>query len=167
MFISRDVVFDETVFPSSALPSSSTPPSHHSSPVMPDQFEDVAYSPLLLPNHGVGIGRESRLQIVDIIDVPPTSPVATEPAREVSSLSSIDWSLQVHGPPPPVVSFSASTSASDLAPPAAFSVPNPPNGPPSSVGLESPDAPGRADALIRPKRIYNFLCSMLVLTPFA
>jgi histone deacetylase 1/2 len=63
VFISRDVIFDETVFPFLALPSSSTPPSHHSSPVMSDQFEDVAHSPLLLPNHGAGIGRGARLHL--------------------------------------------------------------------------------------------------------
>jgi histone deacetylase 1/2 len=63
VFISRDVIFDETVFPFSALLSSSTPPSHHSSSFMPDQFEDVEHSPLLLPNHGAGIGRGARLHL--------------------------------------------------------------------------------------------------------
>jgi histone deacetylase 1/2 len=75
VFISRDVIFDETIFPFSALPSSSTPPSHHSSPVMSDQFEDVAHSPLLLPNHGVGIGRGARLHLQDITDASSDAPL--------------------------------------------------------------------------------------------
>jgi hypothetical protein len=66
VFISRDVIFDENVFPFSALSSSPTPPSHHSSHVMPDQFEDVAHSPLLLPNHGAGIGHGARLHLEEI-----------------------------------------------------------------------------------------------------
>ena len=57
VYISRDVVFDENVFPFSVMPqSSTTTPSMHSSPLMPGQFEDVAYSPVLLPNHGAGTG---------------------------------------------------------------------------------------------------------------
>jgi hypothetical protein len=68
VFISRDVIFDETVFPFSALSIFSTPPSHHSLPVMPNQFEDVAHSPLLLRNHGAGIGRGARLHLQDIAD---------------------------------------------------------------------------------------------------
>jgi hypothetical protein len=66
VLISHDVIFDETVFPFSALPSSSTPSSHHSLPVMPSQFEDVAHSSLLLRNHGAGIGRGARLHLQDI-----------------------------------------------------------------------------------------------------
>ena len=74
VYISRDVVFDETVFPFSAMPqSSTTTPSMHSSPLMPGQFEDVAYSPVLLPNHGAGIGRGARLELLP--DGPATSPV--------------------------------------------------------------------------------------------
>ena len=47
VYISRDVVFDEHVFPFSALPSPAPPPSPplHSSTLLPDQFVDVAHSP--------------------------------------------------------------------------------------------------------------------------
>jgi hypothetical protein len=52
MFISRDAVFDENVFPFSHAPpvSEHTPPA--SSHVLIEQFADVAHAPLLLPNHG-------------------------------------------------------------------------------------------------------------------
>ena len=58
VYISRDVVFDETVFPSSTLTSSTDTPvtELHSFPVLPAQFVDATYSPLLLPNHGAGTG---------------------------------------------------------------------------------------------------------------
>jgi len=42
---------------------------------LPDQFEDVAYSPVLLPNHGAGVGRGACLQLLDITDSPPASDV--------------------------------------------------------------------------------------------
>ena len=37
----------------------------HSFPVLPDQIMDAAYSPLLLPNYGVGTGRGARLELFD------------------------------------------------------------------------------------------------------
>jgi histone deacetylase 1/2 len=56
VYISRDVVFDENVFSFAALPTPNTPtPSMHSSPISPDRFEDVAYTPVLLPNQDVGV----------------------------------------------------------------------------------------------------------------
>ena len=66
VYISRDVVFDENLFPFavSLSPTPITTPSH-SSPISPDQFVDAAYSPVLLPNHGAGIGRGARLQLLD------------------------------------------------------------------------------------------------------
>jgi hypothetical protein len=44
--------------PSSTSLSSSSPTSI----ISPDQLEDVAYSPVLLPNHGAGTGRGARLE---------------------------------------------------------------------------------------------------------
>jgi histone deacetylase 1/2 len=67
VYISRDVVFDENVFPFSALPTTTTcptPPVSSTTP-SPDQFVDAAYSPALLPNHAAGIGRGARLQLLD------------------------------------------------------------------------------------------------------
>jgi histone deacetylase 1/2 len=52
VYISRDVVFDENVFPFSPSQSASAPTSHASSPVSIDQFVDVAHAPVILPNHG-------------------------------------------------------------------------------------------------------------------
>jgi hypothetical protein len=94
VFMSRDVISDENVFPFSALPSSPTPPSHHSSPVTLDQFEDVAHSPLLLPNHGAGIGRGARLHLEEIPtashDAPATVVALSSPgvAPSLSGVSS-------------------------------------------------------------------------------
>lgn len=33
--------------------------------VLPEQFEDVVYSPVLLSNHGAGTGRGACLQLLD------------------------------------------------------------------------------------------------------
>jgi hypothetical protein len=73
LYISQDVVFDEHVFSFSQLPVSNTESPHmHSSSIAADQSEDVAYSPVLLPNHGAGIGRGARLELLDA--APPSSP---------------------------------------------------------------------------------------------
>jgi hypothetical protein len=34
-------------------------------PPTPDQFVDAAYTPSLLPNHGVGVGRGARFELLD------------------------------------------------------------------------------------------------------
>lgn len=55
VYIYRDVVFDENVFPFSTMPQPRiTAPSMRSSAILLGQFEDVAYSPVLLPNHSAG-----------------------------------------------------------------------------------------------------------------
>jgi histone deacetylase 1/2 len=88
VYISRDVVFDETVFPFSSLPPplDTTTTSLHSFPVLPAQFVDAAYSPALLPNHGAGTGRGARLELLDdlpepgVPDMAPlTSPTTADP----------------------------------------------------------------------------------------
>ena len=59
VYISRDVVFDENLFPFAALPPpTQTPTQSHSSPVNPNQFVDAAHSPVLLSNHGEVLGAE-------------------------------------------------------------------------------------------------------------
>ena len=45
VYISRDVVFDETVFPFSHTSPPSTSPSSSNSPLLSDQFVDAAYTP--------------------------------------------------------------------------------------------------------------------------
>ena len=66
VYISRDIVFDETVFPFSHLSQNSTIPSTFTTPPTPDQFVDAAYTPSLLPNHGgAGVGRGARLELLD------------------------------------------------------------------------------------------------------
>jgi hypothetical protein len=50
VYISHDVVFDETVFPFAHLPQNSTIPSTVTTPPTPDQFVDASYTPSLLPN---------------------------------------------------------------------------------------------------------------------
>jgi histone deacetylase 1/2 len=75
VYISRDVVFDETVFPFSQISSSTPPPLSSTSPPQPDQFVDAAYPTLLLANHGAGLGRGARLELLDdTADSPPSSP---------------------------------------------------------------------------------------------
>jgi hypothetical protein len=62
-YISLNAVFDENNFSFSAMPHTPTTDiSMHSSPFSLGQFEDVAYSPLLLPNHGAGTGCGAHLE---------------------------------------------------------------------------------------------------------
>jgi histone deacetylase 1/2 len=71
VYISRDVIFDESVFPFSQMPTNSTLPSSSANPLHPDQFDDAAYTPLLLANHGAGLGRGVRLELLDDDSPPP------------------------------------------------------------------------------------------------
>jgi hypothetical protein len=64
VYISRDVVFDENVFPF-AYTSSSSIPTKTTSPLPSDQFVDSAHAPLLLANHGAGTGRGARLELLN------------------------------------------------------------------------------------------------------
>ena len=59
----------------------------HSSSIVSDQFDDVAYSPVLLPNHGAGTGRGARLEILE----------ASEPPSLASSDVHVDPSVHLHG----------------------------------------------------------------------
>jgi histone deacetylase 1/2 len=74
VYISRDVVFDETVFPFTHTSTPSSTPSPSTPPLFADQFVDTAYTPLLLDNHGAGQGRGARLEILE--DEPMTPPSA-------------------------------------------------------------------------------------------
>lgn len=67
VYISRDVVFDENVFPFHALPNNSiTPlPDVSSTTPLPGQFVDVAHAPVLLPNHAAGVGCGARLELLE------------------------------------------------------------------------------------------------------
>jgi histone deacetylase 1/2 len=61
LYISRDVVFDEASFPFAGSPSIDTNIPTSSITTEPGQFNDFAYAPLLLPNHGAGTGRGTQL----------------------------------------------------------------------------------------------------------
>jgi hypothetical protein len=63
-YISRDVIFDEHVFPFANLPSSHKPPIMESSLLSANQFMDIAYAPSLLANHGAGTGCGTRLELL-------------------------------------------------------------------------------------------------------
>jgi histone deacetylase 1/2 len=65
MYISRDVIFDENVFPFSNMPLHSTQSTLSSSPLRSDQFDDSAHPPSLLANHGAGSGRGVRLELLE------------------------------------------------------------------------------------------------------
>jgi hypothetical protein len=68
VYISRDVIFYENVFPFVNMPNShNLPPVSESSLLSADHFMDVAHSLPLLADHG-GIGRGSRLEVL-----PPSS----------------------------------------------------------------------------------------------
>ena len=101
VYISRDVVFDEQVFPFAKLPVSTAEPLPlHSSSVASDQFDDIAYSPILLPNHGAGTGRGARLEILEEPSSPPDD-------REVSLHGLGDRAHAHRAEPPPTPTASA------------------------------------------------------------
>jgi hypothetical protein len=52
LYISHNVVFDETIFPFSQPASESTLPSSFTPPIRSDQFVDAAYTLYLVANHG-------------------------------------------------------------------------------------------------------------------
>jgi hypothetical protein len=109
LYISRDVVFYENVFPfsSTSTPSVSTP--HASSPVSIDQFVDVAHAPVLLPNHDAGTDRGVRLELLEELISSTAVPIdqASAPAAHV------DHTLcMAHARPP---AFASSDALADRA----------------------------------------------------
>ena len=112
VYISRDVVFDENVFPFSSMPQQpSTPPSMHSSPLMLGQFEDVAYSPVLLPNHGAGVGRGARLELLS--DTTPVAHVDRSVHMHAPVVDPASGAVPVHATGPALVSDTGPVSSED------------------------------------------------------
>lgn len=111
VYISRDVVFDENVFPFADLPLNSTDASFGSpSVISPDQLVDIACCPLLLPNHGASFPRGARVDTITNDDPKePDSPGAS-PVRAAHSSAALS-------PQPP--SDDASAQDAELAQAAA------------------------------------------------
>lgn len=146
VYISRDVVFDETVFPFSTLtpPTDTTTTSLHSFPVLPDQFVDAAYSPLLLPNHGAGTGRGARLELLDdaVVSAAPAA-AATPDAPDV------DRTCMPHAHGSDESASPSPTGRAALSPGPAASPSSASRGP-SSSGPSPPATPDSASALPSP-----------------
>ena len=80
VYISRDVIFYENVFPFVNMPNSHTlPPVTESSLLSADQLMDVAHSLPLLANHGAGTGRGARLDVL----IPAHAPVYVDQQPQV------------------------------------------------------------------------------------
>jgi hypothetical protein len=62
------------MFPFLNMPLSPSAPPTNSTPDSPGQFDDAAYSPVLLPNHGAGTGRGARLELLDAPSAAPATP---------------------------------------------------------------------------------------------
>jgi hypothetical protein len=124
-------VFDEHFFPFSQLPVSNTESPHmHSSSIAADQFEDVAYSPVLLPKHGAGIGRGAPLEMLDAAS--PSSPPSEHvdhgallhglgPRADHAALASPVLASPAFSLRPTTLSPSLSTRSRDCATPASSS----------------------------------------------
>jgi histone deacetylase 1/2 len=140
VFISRDVIFYENVFPFSALPTPSTPPTHRPSPGMPNQFEDVAHSPLFLPNHGAGIGRGARLHLEDMNDTSPDAPYTVD-GPSSSAMPSMSSSSPLPGAAPTSVVPSLAPATGPH--PAAYSF-VPPSAAPTPLSPRATPAPDAA-----------------------
>jgi histone deacetylase 1/2 len=94
--ISRDVVFDERVFPfANTSPSTFTPPKSSSSPIVPlaDQFYDYVHAPLLLADHVVANLHEAWMELL-----PNTSDIHLH-----DHVDRMHASLPVHGSPCPTL----------------------------------------------------------------
>jgi hypothetical protein len=98
VYISRDVVFDENVF--HFLPSVSVTPHTPlaSYPTSIDQFEDVAHAPLLLPNHGAGIGRGAHLELLEDSPQAGDERAAHIDHHPMQLHGTVDVSASVHAP---------------------------------------------------------------------
>jgi hypothetical protein len=140
-------VFDEHVFPLAKLPVTTTePPPMHSSSIASDQFDDAAYSSVLLSNHGAGTGRGARLELLDDIPVQP----AAQPVESV---------VYEHARRQPLV-----FPVEPVASPAELAAPSPPLSSPvqpatgsvKPAGHHVPEAPsrhlGRPPRPARPRR---------------
>ena len=92
VYISRDVVFNELVFSFSNLPPTASPSISSNFPFSLDQFEDYAYAPSLLPNHGAGIGRGAHLELLDQNSSPASSHVDSAGSMRY------DDRMQLHAP---------------------------------------------------------------------
>jgi hypothetical protein len=64
----------ETVFPFSSLPSTKSASSSSDLLLLPDQFEDYAYAPSLLPNYGACTGPGVNLEL---LEYQPSTPSAS------------------------------------------------------------------------------------------
>lgn len=148
VYISRDVVFDETVFPFSTLtpPTDTTTTSLHSFPVLPDQFVDAAYSPLLLPNHGAGTGRGARLELLDNAVVSAAPAAAATPGAP-----GVDRTCMPHARGSDESAASPSPAARAALSPGAAASPISASHGPSSTGPSPPVTPGPASALPSPQ----------------
>jgi hypothetical protein len=74
--------------PSNRVYISSSAPPTNSTPVSPGQFDDAAYSPVLLHNHGAGTGHGARLELLDVPSAAPATPTSIRA-----------WGMQRHRAP--------------------------------------------------------------------
>ena len=144
VYISRDVVFDENIFPFFVLPVTSTTPTTPEKSVLPlpGQFVDAAYTPLLLPNHGAGTGRGARLELLD--EQPPASPqTSAEPARDAAPSPGLPTGLAEPGPATSVQLGAGHIPAEpvELAEPVS---PEPASPPALAEPTSMPSSPGRS-----------------------
>jgi hypothetical protein len=127
VYISRDVIFDEHIFSFANLPTSNTLPVTESSLLSADQFMDTTYAPSLLANHGAGVGRGARLEL--LTPEAPSAPsvhvdhvhgVASGPVLMHGSATSEPRtsppSVAPHAPPPGVAPCASSPGIAQRAP---------------------------------------------------
>jgi hypothetical protein len=163
VFISRDVVFDEHVFPFANLPGSHHPPVTESSLLTADQFMDTAYAPSLLSNHGAGTGRGARLELLTPeVEHTPEAVHVDRPVPLAPVHGSTSGFVPMHGLADPAslvrlapVGLAPVPPSADLAPPVfrpapadamepsspTSSLPTPGFSPPSASGSTSSETP--------------------------
>lgn len=129
VYISRDVIFDEHVFPFANMPHTLATPSSSLVPFVAshDQLADYAYSPVLLPNHGADPVRGARIHDLTANPngeedsaassaaadaAPPSSPAASSVAAADSQSAAADSAA----PSNSAVADSAASSAASHPP---------------------------------------------------
>jgi histone deacetylase 1/2 len=140
LYISRDVVFDENLFPFSELPSSSTPPNSSTLLLHPDQFDDAAYTPLLLANNGAGKGRGVRLELLD--ETPADLDVDCQQNIDLHGVLQPHEQINVHGVLQPHACDTDGAGFLTPAPACSGSRPGPIDDSPADLSSPSTEFPG-------------------------
>jgi hypothetical protein len=147
------------------MPLSSSAPPTNSTPVSLGQFDDAAYSPVLLPNHGAGTSRGACLELLDAPSTAPPTPhvdscmghaIAPRPEAPPSPPASPPrLSLPTRSPSPGPTSPTPSPARSPTAGPSS-----PMSGPTCSSPPSAPSPPSASNDALAPPPLLLLPCAL-------